>query len=82
MSYLEKILNDRIEELKEKNKNILNQLKMELNNDTLRDTFYIEECYLDINDNEIRIYELEELKKGLGLVPVEELESEKNAVNG
>ena len=74
MIYLEKVLNDRIEELKEENKKTLNQLKIKLNHNTLQDIFDIQECYLDLEANEIRITELEILKKGLGLVPVEELD--------
>ena len=74
MIYLEKVLNDRIGELKEENKKTLNQLKIKLNHNTLQDIFDIQECYLDLEANEIRITELEILKKGLGLVPVEELD--------
>ena len=80
MNYLEKVLNDRIEELKTENKKTLNELKIKLNHNTLECTFDIEECYLDIDANEIRITELELLKKGLGLVPVEEIEKEKNEI--
>lgn len=72
MNYLEKVLNDRIEELKKENENTLKELKDKLNNNKLDCFFDIEECYMDIDANEIRITELELLKKGLGLVPVEE----------
>lgn len=77
MNYLEKVLNDRIEELKAENKKTLNQLKIKLNDNTLQDTFDIEECYMEIDANEIRIDELEKLKQGLGLVPVEKLDRNK-----
>lgn len=76
MNYLEKVLNDRIDELKEENKKALNSLKGKLNNG-LSDTFDIYECYSDIDYNETRIDELEKLKKGLGLIPAEEIAEEK-----
>lgn len=74
MNYLEKVLNERIDELKEENKKALNSLKGKLNNNGLTDTFDIYECYLDIDANEVRIDELEKLKKGLGLIPAAEAE--------
>lgn len=73
MNYLEKVLNTRIEELKADNKRELNELKQKLNNNALESSLDIEECYLCIDANENRIDELEKLKIGLGLVPVEEL---------
>ena len=72
MNYLEKVLNDRIEELKQENENTLNRLKEKLNNNKLDCYLDIEDCYMCIDANEIRITELELLKKGLGLTPVEE----------
>lgn len=72
MNYLEKILNIRIEELKADNKRELNELKQKLNNNALECSLDIEECYLYIDANENRIDELEKLKIGLGLIPVEE----------
>lgn len=80
MNYLEKVLNDRIEELKAENKKEINNLKIKLNNNTLGCTFDIEECYLDVDANEIRIDELEKLKQGLGLVPVEEIKDKSESV--
>ena len=73
MNYLEKVLNDRIEELKKENEEIINGLKEKLNNNALDCYFDIEECYMCLDANEIRITELELLKNGLGLVPVQEL---------
>ena len=73
MSYLEKVINDRIEELKQENNEILDKLKTKIiENKISNDYFDLEECYLDIDSNETRINELELLKKGLGLVPVED----------
>lgn len=72
MNYLEKVLNDRIEELKKKKQDEVNKLKDKLNQDRLDCMFDINYCYLVISDKETRIEELERLKKGLGLVPVEE----------
>lgn len=77
MNYLEKVLNDRIKELKEKNENVLSDLRNKLNNNALDCSFDICDCYMSIDENETRIAELEKLKKGLGLTPVEEIESEK-----
>ena len=82
MNYLEKVLNDRIKELKEENEGVLSDLRNKLNNNSLDCYFDIYDCYSAIDINDTRINELEKLKKGLGLVPIEELESEKNAVNG
>lgn len=72
MIYLEKVLNDRIEELKKENYETLDNFKIKLNQDRLDCTFDIEDCYLEMEANEIRINELELLKKGLGLTPAEE----------
>lgn len=77
MNYLEKVLNDRIKELKEKNESALSDLRNKLNNNALDCYFDIEDCYLNIEENETRINELEKLKKGLGLTPVEKIESRK-----
>lgn len=74
MNYLEKVLNERIDELKEENKKALNSLKGKLNRNELADTFDIYECYSDIDYNETRIDELEKLKKGLGLIPAVEIQ--------
>ena len=73
MNYLEKVLNDRIEELKKENENVLSDLRNKLNNNALDCSFDIEDCFLAIDANEIRIAELETLKKGLGLTPVQEI---------
>lgn len=74
MNYLEKVLNDRIEELKQENNEILDKLKTKIiENKLSNDYFDLEECYLYIDSNETRISELEMLKKGLGLVPVEDI---------
>ena len=73
MNYLEKVLNDRIEELKKKIQDEVNELKDKLNHDQLNCMFDIEDCFLGVDEKETRIDELERLKKWLGLVPVEEL---------
>lgn len=73
MNYLEKVLNDRIEELKKENENVLSDLKNKLNNNALDCSFDIEDCFLAIDGNETRIAELEKLKKGLGLTPIQEI---------
>ena len=74
MNYLEKVLNDRIKELKEKSERALSDLRNKLNNNALDCYFDIEDCYLGVEESETRIDELEKLKKGLGLTPVEEIE--------
>ena len=77
MNYLEKVLNDRIEELKKENERVLSDLRNKLNNNALDCSFDIYDCYMCIDANEIRIDELENLKIGLGLTPVEKTESRK-----
>ena len=72
MNYLEKVLNDRIEELKKENNDTLKNLKTNLNQDKIDDIFDLYDCYMQMDANEVRISELELLKKGLGLVPVED----------
>ena len=56
MNYLEKVLNDRIEELKKKIQDEVNELKDKLNQDRLDCMFDINYCYLSIDDKETRIY--------------------------
>ncbi len=74
MSYLEKVLNDRIEELKKENERFLSDLRNKLNNNSLDCSFDIYDCYMFLDANEVKINELEKLKKGLGLTPIEEIE--------
>ena len=62
MIYLEKVLNDRIEELKKENYETLDNFKIKLNQDRLDCTFDIEDCYTleDIENHSYEMMRLEE----------------------
>ena len=75
MNYIEKVINDRISELESKRINILEHAKKEMIDGGFDPELDFAELSLDMDDICSRKDELNKLKTGLGLIPVENIES-------
>lgn len=76
MNYLEQVLNRRISELNlKKDRLILNSKELITKNNF--DEYDLNNFGIDLTEIETRIDELEKLKKGLGLVPINDIAEEK-----
>lgn len=72
MIYLEKVINDRIAELVEQRLKLVNEARKELINGTFDPDVDFNSYDIECTDIFYRLDELNKLKEGLGLVPIEE----------
>lgn len=80
MVYIEKVINDRIDELKKQKSEIINACQERILEGKFHAATDFYEIGMDIAEFYYKIEELEALKKGLGLVPVQEFGVSEEAV--
>lgn len=74
MIYLEKVINDRIAELEYERLQLVDEARKKLIHDEFDADVDFDSYAIDCRDIFYRIDELNRLKKGLGLIPIEEID--------